>query len=208
MTIFVNSLAMTDKQTAILDAAWTVFLRYGYRRVTMADLAQAASMSRPALYLVFANKDELFRALVERFCARTLTRIHDECRETSGLAEQLTLAFELWVVEPYLLIMQSPDARDLVEVGQGVASEVIQQACAAFESGLLAILQRECPVAPANGPSLAEIARILARSAHGFKFSAETVDDLRAMIRGQLALALIALGQPPYPSMTSRNASP
>ena len=39
--------ALQEKQERIIRAAKGVFLKYGYTRVTMSDLAQAAGMSRP-----------------------------------------------------------------------------------------------------------------------------------------------------------------
>ena len=56
----------------IIDAATQVFLRYGYRRVTMGDLAQAAHMSRPALYVVFPSKEEIFTAVMARLLTAML----------------------------------------------------------------------------------------------------------------------------------------
>ena len=41
------------KRDKVLAAARGIFLRYGFKRVTMNDIAEAASISRPALYLVF-----------------------------------------------------------------------------------------------------------------------------------------------------------
>ena len=40
-----------------------VFLAYGYSRVTMDDIARAAEVSRPALYLLFRNKADIYRAI-------------------------------------------------------------------------------------------------------------------------------------------------
>ena len=51
----------SDKKSRILAAARDVFIRYGYKRVTMGDIAKAAGMSRPALYLVFQCKPEIFK---------------------------------------------------------------------------------------------------------------------------------------------------
>jgi len=57
-TSFVNSKEMDiAKREKVLEAALGVFLRYGYKRVTMNDIAEAARISRPALYLVFDSKD-------------------------------------------------------------------------------------------------------------------------------------------------------
>ena len=37
-----------------------VFLAYGFARTTMDDIARAADMSRPALYLLFKNKTDIY----------------------------------------------------------------------------------------------------------------------------------------------------
>ena len=51
------------KQTAVFDAAADVFAQYGFKRTTMNDIAVATGISRPALYLMFDNKEHLFREL-------------------------------------------------------------------------------------------------------------------------------------------------
>ena len=48
----------------MLTACAEVFRLNGYSRTTMGDLAQAAGMSRPALYLVFPRKEQLFSTLL------------------------------------------------------------------------------------------------------------------------------------------------
>ena len=52
------------KRLAVFDAAAEVFAQYGFRRTTMNDIAEAAGISRPALYLMFDNKENLFQDLV------------------------------------------------------------------------------------------------------------------------------------------------
>ncbi len=52
------------KAAAILEAAFQTFFQYGVKRATMDDIARAAGMSRPALYLVYRNKADIFRACV------------------------------------------------------------------------------------------------------------------------------------------------
>ena len=48
------------RRAAIVRASRDVFLRYGFARTTMDDLARAGGVSRPGLYLVFPGKNELF----------------------------------------------------------------------------------------------------------------------------------------------------
>ena len=52
-----------EKREAVFEAASEVFSRYGFRRTSMNDIAEAAGISRPALYLMFDNKEDLFRQL-------------------------------------------------------------------------------------------------------------------------------------------------
>ena len=52
----------TRKQ--LIEAAALVFAQRGYARTTVADITQAAIVSRPAFYLYFASKDEVFAEVV------------------------------------------------------------------------------------------------------------------------------------------------
>ncbi len=55
---------MDEKKRHIMTAAAEVFTRYGFKKASMQDIADAAMMSRAALYLHFKNKDDLFRSLM------------------------------------------------------------------------------------------------------------------------------------------------
>ena len=50
----------------ILDAAMTVFRRHGFRRSSIEEAAEAAGLTRQALYHHFKSKEALFRAVIER----------------------------------------------------------------------------------------------------------------------------------------------
>lgn len=74
--IFISSGAGgNEREQDILQAALGLFLRYGYRRVTMDDIASDAGMSRPALYQFHANKKALYRAIVTQLVAQSLDRM-------------------------------------------------------------------------------------------------------------------------------------
>ncbi len=55
-----------EARTRILDAADQVFGEKGYRQATMDDVAKKLGVSKGALYLYFASKDELFEAICRR----------------------------------------------------------------------------------------------------------------------------------------------
>ncbi|MFJ2815239.1 TetR/AcrR family transcriptional regulator [Streptomyces sp. NPDC087294] len=50
----------------IVDAAYTLFARHGYRGARMAEVAKAVGMTEPALIYHFGNKLGLLKAVVER----------------------------------------------------------------------------------------------------------------------------------------------
>lgn len=53
-------------RTALLDAAEHVFLQRGVSRTSLAEIAQAAGLTRGALYWHFKDKADLFMAMLER----------------------------------------------------------------------------------------------------------------------------------------------
>ena len=50
-----------------LDRAMTVFWRKGYEGASLADLTEAMGINPPSLYAAFGNKEELFKAVLERY---------------------------------------------------------------------------------------------------------------------------------------------
>ncbi|WP_019997954.1 TetR family transcriptional regulator [Aureimonas ureilytica] len=55
-----------ETRCAILDAAEVTFFQNGVSRTTLAMIAEAAKVTRGAIYFHFANKNALFEAMLER----------------------------------------------------------------------------------------------------------------------------------------------
>ena len=81
-----------DKKSRILAAARSVFLRYGFKRVSMNDIAEAAAVSRPALYLLFKNKEEIFIAAYLRWVDETIAHVNEAMALTALPKEKLARA--------------------------------------------------------------------------------------------------------------------
>src|SRR5215217_9634377 len=62
--------AVTDRRARILDAAERCFVRSGFHRTTMQDVAAEAGMSPGNLYRYFPSKDAIVAGLAERDRAR------------------------------------------------------------------------------------------------------------------------------------------
>src|SRR4051812_11136713 len=83
------------RRAAILEAATGVFLRYGFKKTSMDDLARAAGLSRQGLYLHFATKDALFKEAVLQVIARTRAAGRAAlARDSLDVEERLLGAFE------------------------------------------------------------------------------------------------------------------
>lgn len=183
----------SDKEIQVLDAAYGVFYRYGFARTTMADLASAAGLSRPALYLVYPGKAEVFEAVVDWFVQRMLGEIHATLDPAWPLERQLLHVAELAVARGYDILKSNPDAADLMSPERhGPALQ------ASFDRvrQLLAELLR-APVAQAGlGLSADDLALMLMAAMKGFKLMARDGADLRHLIATQVRLTVAALGEP------------
>ncbi|NUW32632.1 TetR/AcrR family transcriptional regulator [Nonomuraea sp. SMC257] len=84
---------MTDaadaKREQVVTAALEVFGRYGFRRTSMDLIARAARMSRPAVYLHFSSKDDVFRAVAQRFAGGIVAAAEKARRSTRPITDRL-----------------------------------------------------------------------------------------------------------------------
>ncbi|NUS12524.1 MAG: TetR/AcrR family transcriptional regulator [Streptomyces sp.] len=55
-----------ERERQMLDAAVAVFARRGFRAASMDEIAEAAGVSKPLVYLYLNSKDDLFAACVRR----------------------------------------------------------------------------------------------------------------------------------------------
>src|SRR3954462_13040389 len=102
------------RRRELLEAALGVFLRYGFRKTSMEEVARAARLSRQALYLHFANKESLFQAalrqVLETSLAAATLHLEDARR---GPEQKLVQAFDEWVGR--FVGVLGTDAQDLAE---------------------------------------------------------------------------------------------
>ncbi len=104
------------RQRKLLNAALTVFMRYGYRKTSMDEVARAAQVSRQGLYLHFATKEELFRATLQHTLESSLAAATAALGASSlRLEVRLVRAFD--EVTGRYVGMMGAGASDLAEAG-------------------------------------------------------------------------------------------
>ncbi|MEP2671094.1 MAG: TetR/AcrR family transcriptional regulator [Cyclobacteriaceae bacterium] len=55
-----------DVSEIILNSAKTIFARYGFKKTTMDEIAQAARKGKSSIYHYFKSKEDIFKAIVEK----------------------------------------------------------------------------------------------------------------------------------------------
>ncbi len=56
---------MEEKRDVIINAAESQFVRFGFRKTTMEDIAKAAGIGKATLYYYFKSKEDIFAAMAE-----------------------------------------------------------------------------------------------------------------------------------------------
>ncbi len=107
--------AKDPKRAPILEAAADAFLTYGFRRTSMEDIARAAGLSRPALYLHFRSKEDIFRSLGRLYYERAAAGVAAELVPGRPVAEALTAAFAAQGGEMLAAILASPHGAELTD---------------------------------------------------------------------------------------------
>ena len=180
----------------IIVAARHIFMRYGFKRATMGEIAEAAGMSRAALYLVYPSKGDVLTAVVTRVFAALLDEIRQGLGRLATVEEQLTFALDVWCVTGFELVQASPDAKDLYESGHQFAAEAMATAAADFVALVAGVLEPLVRQQDKVALSSVEIAQLLASAAPGFKGSATTTEQFRTLIARLITLVLASLDNP------------
>ncbi|WP_203882372.1 TetR/AcrR family transcriptional regulator [Planotetraspora kaengkrachanensis] len=101
------------KRSAVLTAALGLFSRYGFQKTSMEEVAKAAGISRPGLYLLFPNKEQLYRATMQGVMERAQQAM-EACfaDETLGFEERTVAALDALMGQ----YVETQVARDLSEL--------------------------------------------------------------------------------------------
>ncbi len=195
---------------AILAAGQRCFARDGYRRTALDRVAREAGISRAALYLHFANKEQLFRALVGELHARTLAEASAAARGSGGLAERLTAALTAKSGPFFDLLRDSEHAEEFVGENHRLCGDLSGEASTTHAR----LLARMLTSAAAAGEialddlSAGDAAELLLATAEGIKDRGRTTLSSRAFRRrlGQAVRIMIAGLTPPRRRVASTAA--
>ncbi|NUW45441.1 TetR/AcrR family transcriptional regulator [Nonomuraea rhodomycinica] len=116
-----------DRAGMILDAAGELLVAWGYRRVTIEDVARRAGVGKGTVYLHFATKEVLFLTVLMREQARLLDRFLTAFRADPSHAlpsELARLAYLSVHEDPIIRLIVTGDAETLGALARTGADHV------------------------------------------------------------------------------------
>src|SRR6266404_5992682 len=135
-------------RTRILDAAMLVFRRQGFRRSSIEQAAEAAGLTRQALYHHFKSREELFRAVIERLHENALAAeiAAGETTENAGgsLADILIAEITARIGQLIAPLEGSPHVEELFSEHLLQARDIYQKYAAHCAAQLTSTIERAC----------------------------------------------------------------
>ena len=119
---------MTTDHIPLLDAALDVFLRYGFKRTTMGHIAKAAALSRPSLYARYANKDEVYAAVLQLHIHRMIADLKTAWATCDTLDQKIDRLWDISIRPSFEMLTTHPDASDIIEGSDTPAGQVAMAA--------------------------------------------------------------------------------
>ncbi len=173
-----------ERRRQLLDAAVEAFLRFGFKKASMDDVARAAGVSRQALYLHFANKEALFEHAVRHVQQQAQTAavaaLHDD---DIDLEDRLVSAFLALHAVHFAHNTSLEHMGELVTaMSSSLAAELAQQQ-AQFITHVARVLRAQGFVCAGEKPGAKDIARTLDAAAVGLKHTSTSLEAYREHMR-------------------------
>jgi AcrR family transcriptional regulator len=175
----------SPQREAILMAATATFVRYGFKKTSMDDVAQAAGVSRQGLYLYFETKDVLFREALQYLVSHMISTARSVAEDGNlTLRDRLLGVFE--AVHGSAFQSASPEhAFELLQSAQSADGALLVRLDRDL-IGIVAALLAEAGAAnrwKEAGVTVAELSEQLLMSAKGIKASVDTLTAYRKRMR-------------------------
>jgi AcrR family transcriptional regulator len=171
----------SPQREAILVAATATFLRYGFKKTSMDDVARAAGVSRQGLYLYFETKDLLFREALQHLVSHMISTARSVAEDGNlSLRDRLLGAFEAVHCSAFHNASRE-DAFELLQSAQSAAGALLVQLDRDL-MGIAAGLLAESGAADRweeAGVTVGELSEQLLMTAKGIKASVDTLAAYR-----------------------------
>jgi AcrR family transcriptional regulator len=112
----------SKKRVRILDAALSLFLRYGVKRTSIDDVAREAGIAKGTVYLYFDSKIALFAAVADRLCAETLAEAQEIIAKSKPVIDRIVAFLDCYIGKTHRLVARSPHVAELAASKEAIAT--------------------------------------------------------------------------------------
>jgi AcrR family transcriptional regulator len=197
----------------ILDAAMLVFRRQGFRRSSIEQAAEAAGLTRQALYHHFKSKEALFRAVIERLHENALAAgvATADATENAGgnLADILIAVITARLKQLVAPLESSPHIEELFSEHLLQARDLYQKYAARYAEQLAATIQHVCrrQNLVLKDMTAPEFARCIEMAFNGTKSAYPAMQPADAFLRdfSVMVRTLVAGAVGPSPKQAKKN---
>ncbi len=183
---------MSQKTDDIVNAAKRMFMRYGYSKTTMGDIAQEAGVARQTVYNAFPGKDEILREVVRRGGEETHLKVKAAWEEAETVEEKLNAFLTFGPICWFETVQAAPDAADLIDGMHSAAEEEMERFAEQWQADLTEMLETTGNSAKPDTPSFSEIAEFFYAASTNAKYGARDLAHLKQRL-GVLKAATLAL---------------
>ncbi|SFM35570.1 transcriptional regulator, TetR family [Paenibacillus sp. 1_12] len=174
------------KKLDIVAKALEVFFKYGYKRVSMNDIAEAVGISRAGLYLYFKSKEEIFNAAIVHYGDILIEEIKNGLLSDKTTEDKILYTLEVWAIRNFDDSLHSPEYKEITDSSYQFAREALETSYGKLETLLAALLQMH-PTA-ANDIHPARLAHLVIGALRGYKTTAKSSSELRDMLQDLLQI--------------------
>lgn len=174
--------ALTEREQRIdhiRRAAIPVFAEQGFRRTSMADLAAAAGVSRPALYQYFDNRSDVFRAALTAVFSDAADASLAALERPGDAAARLDGFLQRGSGDLYEALAEAGAGTELMEVKHEFAHDVFVDAHQRGVAGLKRYLASE----GCSGAAATAVMELITLAPIGLRSDQPTVRVFRKRLR-------------------------
>lgn len=186
-----------DKRARILDGAVKAFLACGYQRTTMDDIARAALMSRPSLYLQFRNKADIYRAIAVDLIEWSAGTVQRVMAGREPLGDRLREALDAGVFALHDRFGDSPHASAMLDMKSSLAGDLIadwkMRLRRSFTTAIAEEAERRTVDLHARDLSPEILASLLLDGIEGIKMRIADPKEQRRAARGLVSVVAMAV---------------
>jgi AcrR family transcriptional regulator len=185
------------KPHAIVLAALELFTRFGYRKTSIDDIAEAAQVAKRTVYLHFENKAAVFLAILEYLGDQVRRRCGAAERMGGTAMDRLAGLLDAYFGMGFELFSKSENMPELEKTFSKLARARISDLTTEYQARLARFLRSLEKTGEIEGPprglTVEQIVHLLVRAAEGAKHDPDVQGDRRALERRLRELAIIAI---------------